>query len=186
MTNETVEKPTTTEEGVWIEGPDGELVPDYEASFPEINEGEVVHGTVVRVDKDEVLVDIGYTSEGVIPVAELSIRRSVNPADEVSVGEQLDALRRGRSERAPLQRLHFEPPQLAPDEIAQLEHLAELGSLRATLAARAAARRAGIQAAKVATSAKAAAIGALPTSVAARIRGTFCTASRLVPAASRS
>ena len=43
-----------------------------------------MHGTVVRVDKDEVLVDIGYKSEGVIPVAELSIRRSVNPADEVS------------------------------------------------------------------------------------------------------
>ena len=38
------------EPGVWVEGPDGELVPDYESTFPEINEGEVVHGTVVRVD----------------------------------------------------------------------------------------------------------------------------------------
>src|SRR5687767_15955556 len=80
------------EPGVWVVGSDGELVPDYEAAFPEINEGEVVHGTVVRVDKDEVLVDIGYKSEGVIPVAELTIRRSVNPADEVSVGEEIDAL----------------------------------------------------------------------------------------------
>ena len=69
------------EPGVWVQGPDGELVPDYESTFPEINEGEVVHGTVVRVDKDEVLVDIGYKSEGVIPVSELSIRRSVNPAE---------------------------------------------------------------------------------------------------------
>jgi len=92
MVNDTMEKPPTTEEGVWVTGPDGELVPDYEASFPEINEGEVVHGTVVRVDKDEVLVDIGYKSEGVIPVAELTIRRSVNPADEVAVGEEIDAL----------------------------------------------------------------------------------------------
>jgi small subunit ribosomal protein S1 len=92
MTNDTAEKPTAVEEGVWVAGPDGELVPDYEAAFPEINEGEVVHGTVVRVDKDEVLVDIGYKSEGVIPVAELTIRRSVNPADEVSVGEEIDAL----------------------------------------------------------------------------------------------
>jgi small subunit ribosomal protein S1 len=92
MANDTAEKPTATEEGVWVAGPDGELVPDYEAAFPEINEGEVVHGTVVRVDKDEVLVDIGYKSEGVIPVAELTIRRSVNPADEVSVGEEIDAL----------------------------------------------------------------------------------------------
>src|ERR1044072_8156793 len=79
-------------DGVWITGPDGELIPDYESTFPTINEGEVVHGQVVRVDKDEVLVDIGYKSEGVIPTAELSIRRSVNPADEVSVGEEIDAL----------------------------------------------------------------------------------------------
>ncbi len=92
MVNDTVDKPTAVEEGVWITGPDGELVPDYESSFPEINEGEVVHGTVVRVDKDEVLVDIGYKSEGVIPVAELTIRRSVNPADEVALGEEIDAL----------------------------------------------------------------------------------------------
>jgi small subunit ribosomal protein S1 len=80
------------EPGVWVEGPDGELVPDYESTFPEINEGQVVHGTVVRVDKDEVLVDIGYKSEGVIPVSELSIRRSVNPADEVNLGDEIDAL----------------------------------------------------------------------------------------------
>ncbi len=80
------------EPGVWTTGPDGEIIPDYESTFPTITEGEVVHGKVVRVDKDEVLVDIGYKSEGVIPVAELSIRRSVNPADEVSVGDEIDAL----------------------------------------------------------------------------------------------
>jgi small subunit ribosomal protein S1 len=82
----------TAGDGVWTTGPNGELIPDYESTFPTINEGEVVHGTVVRVDKDEVLVDIGYKSEGVIPVAELSIRRSVNPADEVSLGDEVDAL----------------------------------------------------------------------------------------------
>jgi small subunit ribosomal protein S1 len=94
MTTEN-ERETTQDEleaGVWTTGPDGELVPDYDATFPTINEGEVVHGTVVRVDKDEVLVDIGYKSEGVLPVSELSIRRSVNPADEVSVGDEIDAL----------------------------------------------------------------------------------------------
>src|SRR5881409_3756886 len=79
-------------DGVWITGPDGELIPDYESTFPTINEGEVVHGQVVRVDKDEVLVDIGYKSEGVIPVSELSIRRSVNPSDEVTVGDEIAAL----------------------------------------------------------------------------------------------
>ena len=92
MSNHTLETPTQPEAGVWTTGPDGELIPDYEGTFPTINEGEVVHGTVVRVDKDEVLVDIGYKSEGVIPVAELSIRRNVNPSDEVSVGDEIDAL----------------------------------------------------------------------------------------------
>ncbi|HEY6055820.1 MAG TPA: 30S ribosomal protein S1 [Gaiellaceae bacterium] len=91
MANETVDR-NELEAGVWVEGPDGQLIPDYESTFPEINEGQVVHGTVVRVDKDEVLVDIGYKSEGVIPVSELSIRRSVNPADEVNLGEEIDAL----------------------------------------------------------------------------------------------
>jgi len=99
MANETIDEPMTEpatdprlEEGVWTTGPDGELIPDYESTFPTINEGEVVHGTVVRVDKDEVLVDIGYKSEGVIPVSELSIRRAVNPADEVSLGDEIAAL----------------------------------------------------------------------------------------------
>jgi small subunit ribosomal protein S1 len=99
MANDTINQPMTDpltdprlEEGVWTTGPDGELIPDYESTFPTINEGEVVHGTVVRVDKDEVLVDIGYKSEGVIPVSELSIRRSVNPADEVSLGDEVAAL----------------------------------------------------------------------------------------------
>ncbi|MGH3005499.1 MAG: 30S ribosomal protein S1 [Gaiellaceae bacterium] len=80
------------DDDVWTRGPDGELIPDYDSTFPVINEGEVVSGKVVRVDKDEVLVDIGYKSEGVIPVSELSIRRSVNPADEVQLGDEIDAL----------------------------------------------------------------------------------------------
>src|SRR5690349_2821913 len=93
MTNDTIQQEKqVAEPGVWVEGPDGELVPDYESTFPTINEGEVVNGTVVRIDKDEVLVDIGYKSEGVIPVAELSIRRSVNPADEVQLGDEIAAL----------------------------------------------------------------------------------------------
>ena len=93
MANETIQHPDARlEEGVWTTDDEGRLIPDYDSTFPTINEGEVVHGTVVRVDKDEVLVDIGYKSEGVIPVSELSIRRSVNPADEVALGEEIDAL----------------------------------------------------------------------------------------------
>jgi small subunit ribosomal protein S1 len=56
------------------------------------DEGDVVNGKVVRIDKDEVLVDIGYKAEGVIPSNELSIRKSVNPSEEVELGEEVDAL----------------------------------------------------------------------------------------------
>ena len=91
MANDTLDK-IKAEPGVWVEGPDGRLIPDYESTFPTIKEGEVVHGTIVRVDKDEVLVDIGYKSEGVIPASELSIRRSIDPSDEVTLGDEIDAL----------------------------------------------------------------------------------------------
>ncbi len=71
---------------------DGQIVPNYDATFRDIEEGEVVTGHVVRIDKDEVLVDIGYKSEGVIPANELSIRKSVDPHDEVHLGEEVDAI----------------------------------------------------------------------------------------------
>jgi small subunit ribosomal protein S1 len=76
----------------WMIEVDGQLVPDYDRTLSNFNEGDVVSGTVVRVDKDEILVDIGYKSEGVIPISELSIRRSVNPDDEVALGDTIDAL----------------------------------------------------------------------------------------------
>ena len=71
---------------------DGKLVPNYDATIHPFEEGDVVTGKVVRIDKDEVLVDIGYKSEGVIPSNELSIRKSVDPSDEVELGEEVDAL----------------------------------------------------------------------------------------------
>src|SRR4051812_7845176 len=71
---------------------DGHIVPNYDATFSPFEEGEVVSGRVVRIDKDEVLVDIGYKSEGVIPSNELSIRKNVDPHDEVELGEEVDAL----------------------------------------------------------------------------------------------
>src|SRR5436309_2588071 len=71
---------------------DGKLVPNYDATIHPFSEGDVVSGKVVRIDQDEVLVDIGYKSEGVIPSNELSIRKSVDPSDEVQLGEEVDAL----------------------------------------------------------------------------------------------
>ncbi len=71
---------------------DGQVVPNYDATFRDIEEGEVVTGSVVRIDNDEVLVNIGYKSEGVIPANELSIRKAVDPHDEVQLGEEVDAI----------------------------------------------------------------------------------------------
>ncbi len=71
---------------------DGQIVPNYDATMQPFEEGEVVTGRVVRIDKDEVLVDIGYKSEGVIPSGELSIRKSVDPREEVQLGEEVDAI----------------------------------------------------------------------------------------------
>ena len=71
---------------------DGKMVPNYDATIVSFKEGDVVSGEVVRIDKEEVLVDIGYKSEGVIPSGELSIRKSVDPSEEVSLGDEVDAL----------------------------------------------------------------------------------------------
>src|SRR5881409_3294870 len=71
---------------------DGQVVPNYAATMISFKEGDVVSGKVVRIDRDEVLVDIGYKSEGVIPSNELSLRKSVDPAEEVELGEDVDAL----------------------------------------------------------------------------------------------
>src|SRR3712207_4592796 len=98
MEHTTIERESETAANV-VEGSDGllleidgQIVPNYDATITPFEEGDVVTGQVVRIDKDEVLIDIGYKSEGVIPSHELSIRKSVNPADEVEIGEEVDAL----------------------------------------------------------------------------------------------
>src|SRR5216117_424401 len=69
-----------------------ELVRAIEASLKDFNDGDLVEGTVVKVDRDEVLLDIGYKSEGVIPAKELSIRQDVDPSEVVKVGDHIEAL----------------------------------------------------------------------------------------------
>jgi small subunit ribosomal protein S1 len=69
-----------------------ELVRAIEESLKDFKDGDLVEGTVVKVDRDEVLLDIGYKSEGVIPSKELSIRQDVDPSEVVKVGDQIEAL----------------------------------------------------------------------------------------------
>jgi len=70
----------------------GSFADAIDATLVTVEDGAIVTGTVVRVDRDEVLLDIGYKSEGVIPSRELSIRNDVDPSEVVSMGEQLEAL----------------------------------------------------------------------------------------------
>ena len=63
-----------------------------DATIKYFNDGDIVEGTVVKVDRDEVLLDIGYKTEGVIPSRELSIKHDVDPSQVVSVGDHVEAL----------------------------------------------------------------------------------------------
>jgi len=63
-----------------------------EATVVEFQEGDIVEGIVASIDQDGVLVDVGYKSEGLIPLRELSIRRGVDPNVIVKVGDRIEAL----------------------------------------------------------------------------------------------
>ena len=63
-----------------------------EGTIKNFNDGDLVEGIIVQVDRDEVLVDIGYKTEGVIPSRELSIKHDIDPHEIVSVGDRIEAL----------------------------------------------------------------------------------------------
>lgn len=60
--------------------------------FGDIKPGDILTGTVVQINNDEVLVDVGGKSEGIIPVNELSYRKVEDPNDLVKVGEEIKVL----------------------------------------------------------------------------------------------
>jgi small subunit ribosomal protein S1 len=70
----------------------GEIVPVDESVLIDFKDGDIVEGDVVRIDMDEVLVDIGYKSEGLIPANELSIRKGADPHEIVELGQHVEAL----------------------------------------------------------------------------------------------
>ena len=63
-----------------------------DATIKSFEDGDIVEGTIVKVDRDEVLLDIGYKTEGVIPSRELSIKHDVDPNEVVHVGDIVEAL----------------------------------------------------------------------------------------------
>ncbi|MCI1934100.1 MAG: 30S ribosomal protein S1 [Atopobiaceae bacterium] len=71
---------------------DEEMNKLIDGTITAFDEGDLVTGTVVKIEHDEVLLDIGFKSEGVIPVRELSIRKDVDPSEVVHLGDKIEAL----------------------------------------------------------------------------------------------
>lgn len=69
-----------------------DFIKAVDSTIKNFDDGDIVTGTVVSVDHDEVLLDIGYKTEGVIPSRELSIRKDVDPDEVVKLGDQIEAL----------------------------------------------------------------------------------------------
>ena len=57
----------------------------YEQTFKEVKEGEIVKGKVLRITKDDVIVDVGFKSEGIIPLSEFSDMEQLKIGDEIDV-----------------------------------------------------------------------------------------------------
>lgn len=75
-----------------LDAASGQTAEDYASSFPTLSKGEVIKGTVVHIDREGVLVDVGAKSEGIIHLHELSRNQSAQAEDVVTVGEEIDVL----------------------------------------------------------------------------------------------
>jgi small subunit ribosomal protein S1 len=85
-------KPTANSITVNDIGSAEDFLKAVEETLKFFNDGDLIEGTVVKIDRDEVLLDVGYKTEGVIPSRELSIRQDANPDEIVNVGDKIEAL----------------------------------------------------------------------------------------------
>ena len=85
---------TTTKSSITVNdiGSAEEFLAAIDKTIKPFNDGDIVEGIIVKVDRDEVLLDIGYKTEGIIPSRELSIKHDVNPDEIVQVGDTVEAL----------------------------------------------------------------------------------------------
>jgi small subunit ribosomal protein S1 len=92
MTASTVEQTSTPQVAINDIGSAEDFLAAIDETIKYFNDGDIVEGVIVKVDRDEVLLDIGYKTEGVIPSRELSIKHDVDPNEVVSVGDDVEAL----------------------------------------------------------------------------------------------
>jgi small subunit ribosomal protein S1 len=84
--------PTAPQIAVNDIGSEADIIAAVDQTIKPFNDGDLVTGKVVKVDRDEVLVDIGYKTEGIVPVKELSIKHDIAPEDVVSVDDEIETL----------------------------------------------------------------------------------------------
>ncbi|MFC5063078.1 30S ribosomal protein S1 [Actinomycetospora atypica] len=94
MSIDTFTAPSTSSPQVAVNdiGSEADFLAAIDETIKYFNDGDIVEGTIVKVDRDEVLLDIGYKTEGVIPSRELSIKHDVDPNEVVAVGDEVEAL----------------------------------------------------------------------------------------------
>ncbi|MGW1670880.1 30S ribosomal protein S1 [Streptomyces sp. NPDC002324] len=92
MTSSTETTSTTPQVAVNDIGNEEAFLAAIDETIKYFNDGDIVDGVIVKVDRDEVLLDIGYKTEGVIPSRELSIKHDVDPNEVVKVGDEIEAL----------------------------------------------------------------------------------------------
>ncbi|WP_461031533.1 30S ribosomal protein S1 [Streptomyces mayteni] len=92
MTSSTETTVTTPQVAVNDIGSEEAFLAAIDETIKYFNDGDIVDGVIVKVDRDEVLLDIGYKTEGVIPSRELSIKHDVDPNEVVAVGDEIEAL----------------------------------------------------------------------------------------------
>jgi small subunit ribosomal protein S1 len=92
MTASIVEQRTSPQVAINDIGSAEDFLAAIDETIKYFNDGDIVEGVIVKVDRDEVLLDIGYKTEGVIPSRELSIKHDVDPSEVVAVGDEVEAL----------------------------------------------------------------------------------------------
>ncbi|NLU74674.1 30S ribosomal protein S1 [Streptomyces sp. HNM0575] len=92
MTSSTETTATSPQVAVNDIGSEEAFLAAIDETIKYFNDGDIVDGVIVKVDRDEVLLDIGYKTEGVIPSRELSIKHDVDPNEVVAVGDEIEAL----------------------------------------------------------------------------------------------
>ena len=92
MSIDTRTAPSSPQVAVNDIGSEEDFLAAIDETIKYFNDGDIVEGTIVKVDRDEVLLDIGYKTEGVIPSRELSIKHDVDPDEVVAVGDEVEAL----------------------------------------------------------------------------------------------